>query len=172
MESNNPDGIVKDIELARFISQFSLNMDLLSYKLSKLKSIDPKNKEYHFEYLLLADSVIVQFRAMLLENKTSNYTFQAYFKNIKREDIAVKIDQYLDQGFNAYDQEQKDAGEVNYRSIRKAMKFISDKFICHFDNVTDMDIGNANYIMAETANPYSDRYINKMLSDIIDICKS
>jgi len=164
--------ICADYDLINFIEQFSLNIELFAFKLKKLKEISLFNNESNLEYKIIVDSVIVQFRAMLLENKNSNYTFQAYFNHLNREDITNNINEYLDEGFNVYDQEQKESGVEDYRSVRKAIKFISDKLICHLDKITGTEIGSASYIMTELRNPIGNRNISKILSDILDICKS
>lgn len=61
-------------------------------------------------------------------------------------------------------------GSTEYRTIRSALKFIADKFICHYHKVTLMDKGNTDYICTELNNPYGNKYLKTMLSDLIDIC--
>lgn len=110
-------------------------------------------------YLTLFDSVIVQLRALFLEKGKDNYTFQNFFIASGRPEIANKIDEYLDDPFDAQ----------NSRSIRIALKFISDKFICHLDKIDRNDIGNANYIMSTLSNPHSGTSLKQILKSLIEI---
>lgn len=117
------------------------------------------DKEQQFEYLTIFDSVITQLRAMLLEKGKKNYTFQNYFNEVGKPEVAQKIDEYLDSPFDPQ----------NSRSIRTALKFISDKFICHFDEIEPIDLGTANYIMSALSNPYSDTNLKEILRELTKI---
>lgn len=141
------------------IEQIAFNIDLLNYKLSRLEQIDVHLKENQFEYLTVFDSAVVQVRAMLLEKGKKNYTFQNYFKEIGKPDIAQEIDAYLDTPFDGHDD----------ISIRTALKFLSDKFICHLDEITATDLGNINYIMATLSNTYSEYSLKDILGRIRNI---
>lgn len=160
--------MVKDYEFMIFLETFGFNMDLLNYKLNQFEKVNAYNK---LEYYSLFDSIIVQIRAILLEKKKSNFTVQSFFRYQERDDVAEAIDNYLDQPFNAADLESMNEGSTEYWTIRSALKFIADKFICHYDKVTLIDKGNADYICAELNNPYSNRYLKTILSDLISLCK-
>lgn len=142
-----------------FSERFSFNVNLLNYKLSWLERLNPMDKEQQFEYLTIFDSIVTQIRAMLLEKGKKNYTFQNYFNEIGKPEIAQKIDDYLDSPFDAQ----------NSRSIRVALKFISDKFICHFDEIDPIDLGTANYIMSTLSNPHSDTNLKEILRALTEI---
>ena len=63
------------------------------------------------EYLMAFDAFIALFRGLFLES----------FPN-----IAGKTDAFLDGPFNEYSNE----------TIRRALKFIADKFVCHLDPIS------------------------------------
>lgn len=147
------------IDEAFFIDRLSFNLDLLNFKLSWLNKIDSLKKENQFEFLTAFDSVVTHLRAILLEKGKKNHTLQRFFEDLGNPDIAKKINDYLDEPFDAH----------NSQSIRTALKFISDKFICHFDNVDAMDLGNANYIMGVLSNPYSSTNLNRIFENITRI---
>lgn len=145
-----------------FLEQFSFRIELLNYKLQRLKEVNAMDKTQQLEYLTVFDSIIAQLRAMFLEKRNSNFTFQRYFREINRQDIVDKIDDYLDRPFDPQ----------NSGSIRERLKFLADKFICHHDAVSQMDIGNANYIGATLANPYATNNLNSILQNLKDIMES
>ena len=151
--------VVEEFRFDYFLERFSFNIDLLNYKLSRIEEIDVRDKDQQFEYLTIFDSTITQIRAMLLERGKRNYTFQNYFNEIGKPDIAQKLDEYLDNPFDAQ----------NSRSIRTALKFISDKFICHLDEIDSIDLGNANYIMSVLSNPYVDTNLKEILTKLTAI---
>lgn len=67
--------------------------------------------------------------------------FQNYYRKTGRSDVADKIDAFLDPEFMDV-------------SIRKVLKFIADKFVCHVDKVDNTDIGLCNVWMSDLRNPY------------------
>lgn len=139
--------------------RLSFNIELLNYKLSWFDRLNAMDKKQQFEYLTVFDSIITHLRAMLLEKKKKNYTLQNYFIKSGKPEIAQNIDDYLDKPF---DPQQS-------RSIRDALKFISDKFVCHFDEIAPIDLGNANYIMSALSNPHSTINLKKIVEDLIAI---
>ena len=151
--------MTEEFQFSLFSTQFAFNIDLLNCKLSHLERLNSMEKQQQFEYLTIFDSVVTQIRAMLLERGKKNYTFQNYFKEIGKPEIAERIDNLLDEPFDPQ----------NSRSIRTALKFISDKFICHLDEIDSLDLGHANYIMSVLSNPHSSNSLNKILKSLIDI---
>lgn len=154
--------LVEDQNFSTFLNQFAFNIDLLNYKLQRLKGVNAMDKTQQFEYLTVFDSIIAQLRAMFLENRNSNFTFQRYFREINRQDIVEKINNYLDSPFDIH----------NSGSIRERLKFLADKFICHYDTVSQIDIGTANYICATLANPHATNNLNSILQNLKDIIES
>ena len=101
--------------------QFAFNMQMYEYRLKRVLSIDTTIKENQMEYLMTFDAFLALFRGLFLENFKGCYTVQNYFTALGREDIAAKIDAFLDGPFNEYSNE----------TIRRALKFLADKFVCH-----------------------------------------
>lgn len=144
-----------------FIQQFEFNIDMLNYRLNRIWEIDTSQKENLQEYLMAFDATMALFRCMFLERGKDNYTFQNYYRLTSREETARAIDDYLDRPFLSY-------ADI---SIRKVLKFIADKFICHTDKVCNEDIGWANAMMSNLRNPYFEnnfKNITATLSSIIN----
>lgn len=145
-----------------FLEQFSFSIDLLNYKLNRLEEINSMDKTQQFAYLTIFDSIIAQLRAMFLENRNQNFTFQRYFNEKNLPDIVENINDYLDQPFDAHES----------GSIRERLKFLADKFICHYDAVSRNDISNANYISATLANPVAPNNLKSILWNLKSIMES
>ncbi len=124
--------------------QFAFNMQMYEYRLNRVLSIDTSVKENQMEYLMVFDAFIALFRSLFLENFKGCYTAQNYFTAIGRDDISCRIDEFLDGPFNDY-------SDV---TIRKVLKFLADKFVCHLDPIKTEDLGLANTWMATLKNPY------------------
>ena len=124
--------------------QFAFNMQMYDYRLKRVLSIDTMIQENQMEYLMAFDAFIALFRGLFLERDKKCYTVQHYFTALGRDDIAQKVDAFLDSPFNEYSSE----------TIRKALKFLADKFVCHLDPISSEDLGLANAYMAALKNPY------------------
>ena len=127
-----------------FSEQFAFNMQMYEYRLKRVLAIDTTIKENQMEYLMAFDAFLALFRGLFLESFKNCYTVQNYYTAIGRDDIASKINGFLDSPFNEYSDE----------TIRNALKFLADKFVCHLDPITLEDIGLANAYMAALKNPY------------------
>lgn len=145
-----------------FTEQFAWNIEMLNYRLNRIWMIDTSIKENQQEYLMAFDATIILFRCLFLENRQDNYTFQNYYRLTGREEIAKAIDDYLDTPFQPF-------ADV---SIRKTLKFIADKFVCHTDKVKNVDIGMANAIMSNLRNPYFENNFKTIVSNLNRIIES
>lgn len=144
-----------------FIHLFEFNIDALNYRLNRIWEIDTFRKENQQEYLMAFDAAMALFRCMFLERGKHNYTFQNYFRLTGRAEMAQAIDDYLDSPFLSY-------ADI---SIRKTLKFITDKYVCHTDNVSYEELGWANAMMSNLRNPYFEnnlKNIAEKLSSIIN----
>lgn len=144
-----------------FCEQFAFNMQMYEYRLERVLSIDTTIKENQMEYLMAFDAFLALFRGLFLEGFKNCYTVQNYFKALGREDIAAKVDSFLDSPFNEYSNE----------TIRKALKFLADKFVCHLDPISSEDLGLANAYMVALKNPYVKvnlQYITSELDGIMN----
>ena len=140
-----------------FCEQFAFNIQMYEYRLKRVLSIDTTLKENQMEYLMVFDAFIALFRSLFLEGFKNCYTMQNYFTALDRKDIADKIDAFLDGPFNEYSSE----------TIRRALKFLADKFVCHLDPITTEDLGLANAYMSALKNPYV-RVNLKYITDELD----
>ena len=148
-----------------FIRQFSFYIDMLNYRANRIWEIDTFQKENQQEYLMAFDATLAIFRALFLESRRDNYTFQNFFRKTGHDDIADKIDEYLDSEFM----------ECMNASIRTVLKFIADKFVCHVDKVDNTDVGLCNAWMSNLRNPYfpnNFKHIMEKLNTIIDSASS
>lgn len=144
-----------------FAEQIVFNIEQLNYRYIRLSQIDTTIKENQSEYLMLFDSFIALFRALFLEKGTKQYTVQNYYRTKGEDDIANKIDDFLDSKMFSHRDE----------SIREILKFIADKFVCHIDPITRTDLGNANFFMSYLGNPYVDNNLNDIMRTISEIMK-
>lgn len=144
-----------------FAEQIVFNLEQLNYRYIRLSQIDTTNKENQNEYLMLFDSFLALFRALFLEKGAKQYTVQNYYREIGDNEIAQKIDDFLDRKIFA----------CNDKSIREVLKFLADKFICHIDPITRTDLGNANFYMSHLGNPYADNNLKNIMHTIFEIIK-
>lgn len=161
----NIDRIEDKLLNSPFGEQFRFNMQMYQYRLERVLSIDTTIKENQMEYLMTFDAFLALFRGLFLERLENCYTVQSYFKAIGRDDISERIDSFLSEPFNEY-------SDV---SIRKVLKFLADKFVCHLDPITFEELGLANAYMATLKNPYEKvnlQYIatelNKIMNDELE----
>lgn len=140
-----------------FSEQFAFNMQMYEYRLKRVLSIDTSLKQNQMEYLMAFDAFLALFRGLFLENNKKNcYTVQNYYKAVGRDDIAAKVDAFLDSPFNEYSDE----------TIRRALKFLADKFVCHIDPITLEDLGLANAYMSALKNPFVNVNLQYICSEL------
>lgn len=144
-----------------FAEQVAFNLEQLEYRYNKLVEIDTLDKGNQCLYLMTFDSFIVLFRAMFLEPGNKQYTLQNYFRLRGQNNVAEKIDIYLDSYFYDWD----------IISIKKVLKFIADKFVCHMDPISSTDLGLANAYMAALGNPYVKNNIRNIMKQLFDIIR-
>jgi hypothetical protein len=144
-----------------FAEQIAFNIEQLNYRYKRLSQIDTTNKENQNEYLMLFDSFLALFRALFLEKGAKQYTVQNYYKEIGNDDVATKIDDFLNSKMFTHREE----------SIKEVLKFIADKFVCHIDPIKLCDLGNANYFMSHLSNPYTYNNLKDIMHTISEIMK-
>ena len=156
---------IKYEEFFRFpllAEQVALNLDHLNYRYNRLRAIDtldPSNKE---EFLMIFDSFLVLFRALFLENGDAQYTIQHNLRVKGDNETADKINTFLDQP----------AFEWSDLSIRRMLKFIADKFVCHADPISTEDLGFANAYISHLMNPYFNNNLHTILEGLNKIHES
>ena len=171
MENLSHDELMK---FAKFSSKFICNLNLLKRRINKFLSLPKisKTQEEECEWFTYYDAILVQVRALLIESKSrkKNYTLQNYLRLLNREKIADILDAYLDSDF---DDEVVDKDTGKPLSIRSVIKFVADKFICHYDYTEDVDVILENKISKILTNLdcYEKNNIHKILLIIVDIMK-
>ena len=88
--------VYKSLYERPFAEQVAFNMEQLKYRYARLSGIDTTKKENQSEYLMLFDSFLSLFRALFLERGTKPFSVQNFFREKGEDDIAQKIDDYLD----------------------------------------------------------------------------
>jgi len=142
-----------------FAEQIAFNIEQLDYRFARLSEIDTTKKENQKEYLMLFDSFLTLFRALFLEKGTKQYTIQNYYREKGQDDIARKIDEYLDSKIFSWSD----------KTIREALKFLADKFVCHVDPISRDDLGLANLYMSNLGNPYMGNNLQDIMKNISQI---
>lgn len=150
--------IIQNFEDSLFIEQFFFNNQQLEYRINRAWNIDRTKKENQSECLMAFDSALCLFRAMFLERSPKNYTYQNYFIKIGKQNIAEKIDEYLNSPF-----------DCTGTSIRNVLKFIADKFVCHVDSITNVNQGMANAWMSSLGNPYFENNLINIVAKLNSI---
>ena len=164
-EIKNNEQNIKDEKLFRFpllTGQVALNIDHLNYRYNRLKSINVTDHSNNEEFLMVFDAFLVLFRAVFLENGNTQYTIQHYYRAKGDDDTADKINAFLD----------RPVYEWSDLSIRKMLKFIADKFVCHADPISTEDLGVANVYMAHLMNPYEKNNLQTILEGLNKILES
>lgn len=157
------------LNILEYSENVKANMLLLVHRLNKIQEFDPTDKSTFYDFLTYFDAILVQFRALLLENGNKQYTLQNYFIKQGKEEKAIQLNNYLDEPFSEYDKDIKDSGDKNYRTIRKVIKYLTDKYICHYDKIATDCVGSDTYLNSELTNPNGKRNINKIFKDILAI---
>lgn len=153
------------LEEQRFDDAFNFNLKLLSFRIEKLRDMNQLDRTTKFEYITYFDAIVVQFRAMLLERRQHNFTFRAFLEKKERTDLIEKIDAILEQPLDASQTEMKEAGETFY-SLKKGLKFITDKFVCHNDNTDRTEQGMQDYVFSLLTNPHGSLYLPYLWDDL------
>ena len=68
--------VFKSLYERPFAEQIAFNLEQLEYRFTRLSEIDTTRKENQKEYLMLFDSFLALFRALLLDNDRKTYSLQ------------------------------------------------------------------------------------------------
>ena len=152
------------VELFEYIEHFNIHFKLLLRRYKRLKDIYSIQNAKDIDVITYIDMILVQLRAMCIENERykNNYTAQILLRKIGEEDLANKIDEMLNEEF--YDGSM----QVN---IKKALKILTDEFICHYDNF-DKDkshkISLADIFINILLSPYEEKNLDYIIKVLID----
>lgn len=151
---NNKD--MNFFEFMDYLKVFSGNLELLLNRYAKFKDIPNSNVVEYFTYF---DIIIVQLRAMCIENERyeNNYTVQVLMRKVRQDNLADRLDRYLQ-------------NELTYKiTIKEAIKFIADKFVCHYDNTDIGDRSKEHICRANFSNTYNKFNLESIVKEIIEI---
>ncbi len=113
-------------EFEKFQEEFQKNLVLLVKRITKFDSIEKYSEDYYVYF----DMILVQIRAMFIENPRykNNYTGQVYLRKLGMDKEVDIINSFL---------EEKIYADL---TIKEAIRTIVDKFIVHYDPLNDKDI--------------------------------
>ena len=157
----------KELEISHENNKFFRYLSFLYFKANKFKKMrafvsDPESMQK--EFYVYFDSILVQFRAMILDRTwDKQYSFQNFLHRNNKELQFKELETFLDSQFLEKIKKTGDTEEII--TIRIAIKRITDKYICHFEK----DAENY-YIEEHLVNPYSEVYILKIINKIFEIC--
>ena len=151
--------VYKSLYERLFAEMVTFNIEQLQYRYVRLSDIDITKKDNQKEFFMLFDSFLALFRSLFLERGYKQYSIQNYYREKGRDEIAQKIDDYLDTKMLSW----KD------KSIREVLKFIADKFICHVDPINREDLALADFYMNQLMNPYADNNLQTIMESITQI---
>jgi hypothetical protein len=119
-------------EFLQYIDNFKMHFKLLLRRYKRFTEVDDIHNT-DIDVITYLDMIIVQLRALCIEspNLKSNYTAQNYLRLMKRDDLAEKIDNMLAEQFFSY---------RDNCDIRRAIKILADKYICHYDAFDDEEL--------------------------------
>ena len=159
-EENDADEL---IALSEFIDHFNVHYMLLLRRYKRFRKIDDISNT-DIDVITYFDMILVQIRSMCIENEglKKNYTVQNLLRKVAEPELAEKLDDMLNEEFLT--------GVTDF-TIKRAIKILTDGFICHYDNFD----GTANDVWAMAAiiekqlrNPYDKHNLEYIMSTIID----
>jgi hypothetical protein len=151
--------------LSNYIENFNIHFELLLRRYKRFIEVNRINNA-DIDVITYFDIIIVQLRAMCIENERNknNYTAQILLRKVGEKELADKIDDMLNQQFLI--------GCDDF-TIKTAIKTLADEFICHYDNFDGNKMHTlslAQIIEKQLKNPYAKinlDYIIKVLIDYI-----
>ena len=154
------------LELFEYIEHFNIHFRLLLRRYKRFKEIYSISNATNIDVITYIDMIIVQLRAMCIENERykNNYTAQILLRKIGEDALANNIDKMLSEEF--YD------GSIQV-SIKTALKIVADEFICQYDNFDGEKshrISLAEIFINRLMSPYEEKnldYIMKVLINCI-----
>ena len=108
------------LELFEYIEHFNIHFRLLLRRYKRFKEIYSISNATNIDVITYIDMIIVQLRAMCIENERykNNYTAQILLRKIGEDALANNIDKMLSEEF--YD------GSIQV-SIKTALKIVADE---------------------------------------------
>lgn len=167
VETLADDFYIKQIKPYEDIKPFLMHYELLLRRYRRYSELNSTTTIYdtHIDKVTYFDMLIVQLRALCIENskRKKNFTAQNVLKKFGREDLACKIDKMLDEFL---------IEEMNL-TIREALKIIADKYVCHYDyfDIRSGQLSIERTIEALFNNPCAHQNIDYIMSVLIKCIK-
>ncbi len=142
------------------VENFNMHYSLLLQRYKRFTEINEIiNRD--IDVITFLDIIVVQLRALCIENPrlNHNYTAQNLLRIMQRDDLAEKIDNMLAEEFLP--------GAIGF-DIRKALKLLADKFICHYDSIDKEELALAGIIEAQLKNPYADHNLAYIMNTVME----
>ena len=161
------------VDEIKFLERYNQHFQEFILRFERFKEIRCQYEKTRDQKLLTdfrcyIDMLIVQIRSFCLEKdslNSKNYTVQNLLNRLSSEELANNINNFLNRPLY-------DACEGEYRNIKNAIKFVSDKYICHHDKLSREEFLEIDCIFKELASPYSknnfDAIINEFLKYILE----
>lgn len=147
-------------EFLQYIDNFKMHFKLLLRRYRRFIEVDLIYNT-DIDVITYLDMIIVQLRAMCIESQyqKNNYTAQNLLRLMKRDDLANNIDNMLAEQFFSY---------RNNCDIRRALKIMADKYICHYDTFDKEEMHWCEMIEKQLRNPYDEHNLAYIMKVVID----
>lgn len=178
MEKNiKQDDLESDLEKASYFERMIKNLNSTIFRINYLRKLNQSdNKELWFA---MYDSVLVQIRAFLCENDKNkkNYTIQNTLKKMGSNEKVEAINNYLESPLKGdYFKSGNNSGNSKVITIRDGLKFVTDKFVCHFDSCyDDFEFMAREKMIQDTFTNFENDSVNnlsKIFLNILEILKN
>lgn len=146
--------------MVTYVENFNMHYSLLLQRYERFTEINEiSNRD--IDVITFLDIIVVQLRALCIESPrlNHNYTAQNLLRIMQRDDLAEKIDNMLSEEFLP--------GAIDF-DIRKALKLLADKFICHYDSIDKEELALAGIIEAQLKNPYTDHNLAYIMNTVME----
>lgn len=160
----NGQDITTYLKHKRCLKFFESNYCLMKERFKKYQEMNYRGNS-STDVITYFDILIVQLRSMCLErNNERQCTVQRALKIVNRKDLADIIDNILNEPFSP-NKIMNEKGEA--LSIKEAIKIISDKYICHYDDSAYFKDHQERIIEEILRNPENDYSLDNIVNAII-----
>lgn len=134
----NEDSLKKNKEKSFYLNRMIYTLNSIIFRINYLRKLNQRdNKELWFA---IYDSILVQIRAFLCESErnNNNYTMQTTLKKYGYDKKVKEVNNYLESPLKGdWFKSGNNSGTPKVITIRDGLKFVTDKFVCHFDPCYD-----------------------------------
>lgn len=147
----------------KYIKHFEIQYNMLLNRFDRFLKIDEPFND-NIDIGTYFDIIIVQLRAIFIESPKlkNNYTVQNLMIKIGKPELANRLDDIFD----------KCVIEDSTWTVRETIKFLADKFICHYDDSegeNETNWSEALYLESFLRNPYNVVNLKTIMQEITSI---